>query len=83
MVYLLALILPITFLYSPKIEKSGAVFFAKPMTITQERKSPAYEVFKQAQKVSQSNSAENKFEISNPDFLICLPQKGLFSRTFF
>lgn len=55
MVYLLALILPITFFYSPKIEKSGSVFFAKSMVITQERKSPAYDLFRQSQKVLQSS----------------------------
>ena len=61
MVYLLALIFPIAFLYSPKIETSGAVFIAKPMIITQQRKSPAYDVFRQSQKVLQSveNNSQN------------------------
>ncbi len=53
MVYLLALILPMALLYSPKIETSGTVYIVKPMTITQERKSPAYDVFRQSQKVLQ------------------------------
>jgi hypothetical protein len=80
MVYLLALILPITFLYSPKIEKSGTVFFAKPMTITQERKSPAYEVFKQAQKISQQNSIENNFNISEANTTVLLNTNELASQ---
>jgi hypothetical protein len=53
MVYLLALIIPMTLLYSPKVEKSGSVFFAKPLTITQERRSPAYDLYKQSQKIIQ------------------------------
>ncbi len=55
MVYLLALILPIALLYSPKIETSGSVFIAKPMVITQERKSPAYDLFFQSQKILQTS----------------------------
>ena len=49
--YLLALLIPISFLYSPPVEKSGAVYIAKTMHITQERKTPAYALFQQAQKV--------------------------------
>lgn len=51
MIYLLALIFPISLLYSPKVEKSGAVYVAKTMHITHERKTPAYTLFQQAQKV--------------------------------
>ncbi len=51
MVYLLALLIPISFLYSPRVEKSGTVYIAKTMHITQERKTPAYALFQQAQKV--------------------------------
>jgi hypothetical protein len=66
MIYLLALIFPISFLYSPKVEKSGAVYIAKTMHITHERKTPAYTLFQQAQKVihpeadRQSASLESK-----------------------
>jgi hypothetical protein len=52
MIYLLALIFPISLLYSPKVEKSGAVYVAKTMHITHERKTPAYTLFQQAQKVT-------------------------------
>jgi hypothetical protein len=57
-VYLLALVFPIAFFYSPKVETSGSVFIAKPMTITQQRKSPAYDVFLQTQKVLHSADFE-------------------------
>lgn len=40
MAYLLAFILPLTFFYSPKIEKSNIVMVTKPLTITQERNTP-------------------------------------------
>lgn len=49
MAYLLAFILPLTFLYSPKIEKSNIVMVTKPLTITQERNTPAYNLFQQSQ----------------------------------
>lgn len=66
MIYLLALIFPLSFLYSPKVEKSGAVYVAKTMHITHERKTPAYTLFQQAQKVThpetdrQPSSLESK-----------------------
>ncbi len=66
MIYLLALIFPISLLYSPKVEKSGAVYVAKTMHITHERKTPAYTLFQQAQKVThpemdrQPSSLESK-----------------------
>jgi hypothetical protein len=47
--YLLAFILPLTFLYSPKVEKSNIVMVTKPLTITQERNTPAYGLFQQSQ----------------------------------
>ncbi len=68
MVYLLALILPMALLYSPKIETSGTVYIVKPMTITQERKSPAYDVFRQSQKVLQittSSAATDEVATTN------------------
>ncbi len=68
MVYLLALILPVALLYSPKIETSGTVYIVKPMTITQERKSPAYDVFRQSQKVLQittSSAATDEVATTN------------------
>lgn len=49
MAYLLAFLLPLTFLYSPKIEKSNIVMVTKPLTITQERNTPAYSLFQQSQ----------------------------------
>lgn len=66
MVYLLALILPMTFLYSPKVEKSGLVFFAKPLTISQERKSPAYDLYRQSQKIIQKNSTDKIITQTQP-----------------
>ena len=54
MVYLLGLILvPLSFLYSPRIEKSHVVYFTKTMTIMQERNSPAYLAFKETQRLNQ------------------------------
>ncbi len=52
MVYLLALIFPLSFLYSPKVDKASPVYVAKTMHITHERKTPAYTLFQQAQKVT-------------------------------
>lgn len=49
MAYLLAFILPLTFFYSPKIEKSNIVMVTKPLTITQERNTPAYNLYQQSQ----------------------------------
>ncbi|MFN3455576.1 MAG: hypothetical protein ACK41T_11510, partial [Pseudobdellovibrio sp.] len=53
--YLLALILPISFFYSPRIEKSNIVLVTKPLTITQERNTPAYTLFQQTQIVQKAN----------------------------
>ncbi len=55
LVYLLALLVPISFLYSPPVEKAGAVYVTKTMTIKHERKTPAYALFRQAQQVTQSH----------------------------
>ncbi len=66
MIYLLALIFPLSFLYSPPVEKSGAVYITKTMHITQERKTPAYTLFQQAQRIThpetnrQTTSLESK-----------------------
>jgi len=49
MVYLLAIATAAAFLYSPKVEKTGKVFVAQPLVISQERKSPAYYLFQQTQ----------------------------------
>ena len=65
MLYLLALIFPLTFLYSPKAEKPGAVFVTKTMTISQERNTPAYTAFKYAQKVSQAVVESQKNNIAD------------------
>jgi hypothetical protein len=70
MVYLLALIFPLAFLYSPKIETSGAVFIVKPMTISQERKSPAYDVFRQSQKVLNSAEISTSQEIAGTNLVL-------------
>lgn len=65
MLYLLALIFPLTFLYSPKAEKPGAVFVTKTMTISQERNTPAYTAFKYAQKVSEAAIESQKNVVAN------------------
>lgn len=59
MAYLLAFILPLTFFYSPKIEKSNIVMVTKPLTITQERNTPAYSLFQQSQ-IIQKNMQQAK-----------------------
>jgi hypothetical protein len=57
--YLLALFIPISFLYSPPVEKSGAVYVAKTMTISHERKTPAYTLFQQSQKILNPQNFRN------------------------
>lgn len=52
MVILAGLFVAISFLYSPQVEKRGQVFITKPMTISQERKTPAYYLFQQSKKLS-------------------------------
>ena len=65
MVYLLGLILvPLSFLYSPRIEKSHVVYFTKTMTISQERNSPAYLAFKETQKLTQVTKSNTEVENS-------------------
>ena len=51
MAYLLAFLLPLTFFYSPKVEKSNLVLLTRTMTITQERNTPAYALFQQTQQI--------------------------------
>ncbi len=65
MVYLLAFLFPISFLYSTKVEKSGAVYIAKTMHITQERKTPAYTLFQQAQKVINPEANRQKASLES------------------
>lgn len=47
------ILVPLSFLYSPRIEKSHVVYFTKTMTISQERNSPAYLAFKETQRLNQ------------------------------
>lgn len=49
MIYFLGLVVSLGLLFSPKIEKNGEVIIARPMTISQERKSPAYYLYQQNQ----------------------------------
>lgn len=58
MFYLAALLLPLTFFYSPKVDKKGTVFLTRTMTISQERNTPAYTVFKLAQNSTNLSLAE-------------------------
>lgn len=51
MAYLIAFLLPLTFFYSPKVEKSNLVLLTRTMTITQERNTPAYALFQQTQQI--------------------------------
>ena len=51
LVYLIGLlVIPISLLYSPRADKNQPTFFAKTMTISQERNSPAYSLFKESKK---------------------------------
>lgn len=63
MAYLIALLLPLTFLYSPRVEKSNLVLLTRTMTITQERNTPAYALFQQTQEIHNEikNSSSNQF----------------------
>ena len=58
MIYLLGLVVSLGLLISPKIEKSGEVIIARPMIISQERRSPAYYLFQQTQIVNQNSIHE-------------------------
>lgn len=58
MVYLLAFATAAALLYSPKVEKTGQVFVAQPLVISQERKSPAYYLFQQTQQALKKPSRE-------------------------
>jgi len=89
-IYIVAFIFQIAFFYSPKVETSGTVFIAKPMLITQERKSPAYDVFRQSQKFFQptDNSFENLNTPSLPPTAVVylntnelVPQKQILKTT--
>lgn len=60
MIYILSLLLSLGFLYSPKTEKSGAVFITKPLKISYERKTPAYLLFSEAQKVNQDEIKQTR-----------------------
>ena len=51
MAYIIAFLLPLTFFYSPKVEKSNLVLMTKTLTITQERNTPAYSLYQQAQQI--------------------------------
>lgn len=62
MTYLLALLLPLTFLYSPPVEKTNLVLVTKPLVISQEKNTPAYSLFQQTQKVTQ---VEKDYTIQN------------------
>lgn len=66
--YLLAFILPLTFFYSPKIEKSNLVLLTRTLTITQERNTPAYSLYQQTQKI------QNNLRDTNLDRLKRLAQ---------
>lgn len=63
MAYLLAFILPLTFFYSPKIEKSNIVMVTKPLTITQERNTPAYNLFQQSQIIQKNLQLEKQQQL--------------------
>lgn len=85
MVYLLGLILvPLSLLYSPSIEKSHVVYFTKTMTISQERNSPAYLAFKETQKLNQvvktHSEPENAID-SKPRLIATLSTETIVPRT--
>ena len=68
MLYLLALLIPISFLYSPPVEKSGPVYIAKTMHINHERKTPAYILFQQAQAITNPDLDRNLASIETRKF---------------
>ncbi len=53
MTYLLALLLPLAFLYSPPVEKTNLVLVTKPLVISQEKNTPAFSLFQQTQKITE------------------------------
>lgn len=56
MIYILSLLLSLGFLYSPKTEKKGAVFFVQPVKISIERKTPAYILFSKSKIIQEKNT---------------------------
>ncbi len=56
MAYLIALILPLTFLYSPSVEKTNLVLVTKPLIISQEKNTPAFSLFQQTHKITHTEN---------------------------
>lgn len=54
-----------SFLYSPPVEKAGPVYVTKTMEIKHERKTPAYVLFQQAQKVVNRESKRTAASLQN------------------
>lgn len=70
----MAIFLGLSFLYSPAVEKQGPVYITKTLVIAQERNTPAYTVFQQAQKINNNKDLRQISSVKAPVEILSLNQ---------